>query len=336
MTSPLQHSSTPHSVAIIGCGLVGRKRSTQLAGARLVACADTDPARAREIAAQVPGATVVPTWREVVGRDDIDVVIVATPHYLLAEITLAAIEASKHVLVEKPACRQVAELDALMTAARRRDVLVRVGFNHRYHPALRKARELVDAGKLGELMFVRARYGHGGRVGYDQEWRADPKLAGGGELVEQGIHIVDLARWFLGEFPDVTGFAHTYFWKQAVDDNGFLLLKTRDQKVAFMHCSCTEWKNTFSFEIYGRVGKLDIFGLGGSYGTERITFYEMQPEMGPPPTTSWEYPMADRSWNVEFAEFLEDIRLNRQPSASLADAQAAWNIINRVYEVSGS
>jgi predicted dehydrogenase len=112
------------------------------------------------------------------------------------------------------------------------------------------------------------------------------------------------------------------------------LLKTLKNQVAFLHASCTEWKNLFSFEIYGRHGKIDINGLGGSYGVERMTFYKMSPAMGPPETMTWEYPMADDSWAVEFAEFLEDIKQNRQPAANLHDAQAALNIVEEVYRKS--
>ena len=103
---------------------------------------------------------------------------------------------------------------------------MRVGYNHRFHPALRKAREIVDSGASGPLMFLRGRYGHGGRKGYDREWRADPKLSGGGELIDQGVHLIDLASWFLGEFPTVEGHAATYFWDMKVDDNAFLSLRT--------------------------------------------------------------------------------------------------------------
>ena len=184
-------------------------------------------------------------------------------------------------------------------------------------------------------MFVRARYGHGGRVGYDKEWRAEPALSGGGELIDQGVHLIDLSRWFLGDFEEIDGYANTYFWNMPVDDNGFLILKTAQKQVAFLHASCTEWKNTFSFEIYGKMGKLDIQGLGGSYGTERLTFYKMLPEMGPPETYSWEFPMADNSWDVEFREFLEDIQLHRIPSAGLSDAKAALEVVNKIYKDSG-
>jgi len=206
-----------------------------------------------------------------------------------------------------------------------------VGFNHRYHPALRKARELFEAEVLGEMMFVRGRYGHGGRIGYEKEWRADPKLSGGGELIDQGVHLIDLARGFLGDFTEVSGFAHTYYWKMPVDDNAFLLLKTSGGQSAFLHVSCTEWKNLFSLEIYGREAKLHIEGLGGSYGVERLAFYKMLPQMGPPETTIWEYPTADDSWVVEFTEFMEDIQLGRTPRAGLSDARAALAVVEIIY-----
>ena len=322
-------------VAIVGCGLIGRKRSTALAGARLIACADAEAGRAEALARSVGGARASSDWRAAVDRSDVDVVVVATTNDSLAEISRFAIEAGKHVLVEKPAGRSVTEIDAIAAAAAAQGRLVRVGFNHRYHPAVIKARELIDAGAIGELMFLRGRYGHGGRLGYDREWRADPARSGGGELIDQGVHLIDLSRWFLGELPEVTGFAHTYFWSMPVDDNAFLLLRTARQQAAFLHVSCTEWKNLFSLEIYGATGKLHLEGLGGSYGVERITFYRMLPEMGPPETTAWEYPREDQSWAGEFAAFLDDIRGGRTPSPGLADARAALRIVEEVHRQSG-
>ena len=168
-------------------------------------------------------------------------------------------------------------------------------------------------------------------MGYDREWRSDPQKSGGGELIDQGSHLIDLARWFLGEFAEVDGFAATYFWDMPVDDNGFLLLKTAEKKVAFLHASCTEWKNTFSFEIYGRDGKLEINGLGGSYGVGAADLLQDAARNGPPETTSWEYPMADNSWDVEFAEFLEDIALARAALRRVRDAIAALTIIEKIY-----
>jgi predicted dehydrogenase len=318
-------------VAIVGCGLIGQKRAHALPGGQLVACSDLNRERAQALASSTAGATASDDWRAVVRQPGVDVVIVATTNDALASIAIEALGAGKHVLVEKPAARSVDELDRVADAAVRANRLVRVGFNHRYHPALQKARELVDAGVLGDMMFVRGRYGHGGRPGYDREWRADPQIAGGGELIDQGVHLIDLARWFLGDFTRVTGFAPTYFWKMAVDDNAFMLLRTANDRAAFLHVSCTEWKNLFSLEIYGTRAKLQIDGLGGSYGVERLTLYKMLPEMGPPETTSWEYPGGDRSWELEFVEFVDDIRLGRAPAAGLADARAALAVVEEVY-----
>jgi predicted dehydrogenase len=316
--------------AIVGCGLIGRKRAQSLAGCTLTVCCDPILSRA-EALARPATAEAVTDWRTAVTRPDVDIVLVATTHDMLAPIACVAAAAGKHVLIEKPGARRAAELDPVRTAAERTGAIVRVGFNHRYHRAFRKAREIYASGALGEMMFVRGRYGHGGRPGYDKEWRAVPALSGGGELVDQGMHLIDLARWFLGDFAKVQGSLATYFWDMPVEDNAFLLLQTAAGQTAFLHASWTEWKNTFSFEIYGRAGKLEIGGLGGSYGPERVTFYSMSREMGPPATTAWEYPMADDSWETEFAEFLEDIRLRRPPAAGLADAQAALRVVEQLY-----
>jgi predicted dehydrogenase len=321
-------------VGIIGCGLIGMKRAQTLGTATLVACADNNPINAQMMQAIHPKCKIVKNNQDLIQDPDIDIVIIATPHHLLAEMTLTAMRAGKHVLVEKPAARTSSELIPIMEMADKSTVCVRVGFNHRYHRAFRKARSLVSENAVGELMFIRARYGHGGRVGYDKEWRSIPAISGGGELIDQGVHLIDLSRSFLGDFTDISGFSHTYYWDMPVEDNGFLLLKTAKKQTAFLHASCTEWKNIFSFEIYGKTGKIAIEGLGGSYGVEKLFFYKMLPEMGPPETTIWEYPMMDDSWHYEFSEFLQDIKHQRPSEAGLKDAYAALTIVEKIYEAS--
>jgi predicted dehydrogenase len=282
--------------AIIGCGLIGRKRCKALPeGALAVAC-DVIPERAESLIQECGSGRATTDVSDAVTDPVVDAVIVSTLNSTLAEISVLALAAGKHVLVEKPAATSVTALDRLSAMAEEKGCCVRVGFNHRYHPALLKTRELVEAGAIGPLMFLRARYGHGGRVGYDREWRADPKLSGGGELIDQGVHLIDLAGWFLGEFARAEGHAATYFWDMPVDDNAFLSLRNQAGATAWLHVSCTEWKNLFSMEIYGRDGKLQIDGLGGSYGVERLTFYKMLPQMGPPEVSSWEFPGSDESW----------------------------------------
>ena len=324
-----------YGVAIVGCGLIGHKRLKALGDCRLVACADVSLDRARALAAGRPDVQVSDRWEEAVRHPGADIVIVATTNDVLTSIAEGALDAGKHVLVEKPAGRSVAEIDRLIAASARSGRLVHVGFNHRYHPALQKARAIIDSGALGPLMFIRARYGHGGRVGYEREWRADPERSGGGELIDQGVHLIDLSRWFLGDFAHVDGLAATYFWQMPVDDNAFLTLRTAAGQVAFLQVSCTEWKNLFSFEIYGRDGKLAIDGLGGSYGVERLAHYRMLPAMGPPETTIWEFPGADESWTREFQDFLDHVSGNRATSCGLPAARAALHVVDTIYARSG-
>jgi predicted dehydrogenase len=318
--------------AIIGCGLIGKKRLAGLpAGSKLAVACDTNLARAEELVKLARTGRAVADFKQAVADPQVDAVIVATINCALAEVSAAAIRAGKHVIVEKPAGVSVRQLDELIALADQHNVRVRVGFNHRYHPSFIKAREIFESGVMGDLMFIRGRYGHGGRIGYDKEWRADPKLSGGGELIDQGIHLIDLAGWFLGGFTQVEGQATTYFWDMPVDDNAFLNLQTAGGQTAWLHVSCTEWKNLFSFEIYGRHTKLHIEGLGGSYGIEKLYHYQMKPEMGPPDTKLYEFPGPDESWKKEMIEFEKDVELKRPPATGLHEAKAALDVVEKIY-----
>ncbi len=151
-------------------------------------------------------------------------------------------------------------------------------------------------------------------------------------MIDQGVHLIDLAGIFLGDFTTVEGHATTYFWKMPVDDNAFLSLRNAAGNTAWLHVSCSEWKNLFSLEIYGRDAKLHWEGLGGSYGLEKLTYYKMLPQMGPPETTIWEFPRGDESWKIEMAEFFEDIRLKRCPVPGLREAKAALSVVEQIYQ----
>ena len=251
-------------VALVGCGLIGQKRLNLLPPGSVTVACDTQIDRAKKLAAQSAGCVATDSFEQAVSSPNVDVVMIATINSALAPIALAAVKHGKHVLVEKPAAISTAELDELSAAAAKTGALVRVGYNHRYHPAALKALEIFQSGALGPMMFLRGRYGQGGRIGYEKEWRADAKLSGGGELIDQGVHLIDLAGIFLGEFTQVEGHVATYFWKMPVDDNAFLSLRNAAGNTAWLQVSCSEWKNMFSLEIYGRDAKLHWEGLGGS------------------------------------------------------------------------
>ena len=310
--------------------MIGMKRAKALGEHKLLFACDSLLERAKAVCSLRGSGRALTNWKEAVKHPEVDIVIVSTSNNWLTPVGMYALEHKKHVLVEKPAARSFREISSFWKKSRRSTKKVKVGFNLRYHPALMKAREIVDSGVMGELMFIRGRYGHGGRIGYDKEWRADPKISGGGELIDQGTHLIDLSRWFLGDLKTVEGFIHTYFWDMPVEDNAFLLLRNKKKQAAWLQVSCTEWKNMFSLEIYGKTGKIQIDGLGGSYGMEKLTYYQMLPEMGPPKTTVWEYPGEDQSWRMEFQDFVGAINTRGQVSGNLEDAYKTFEIVEKV------
>lgn len=323
-------------VGIIGAGLIGGKRAAALPLERcqLVAVSDIQLERATQLATKYGAEAVASPW-DLLAKKEIDIVILAATNDVLVPFAAAALEENKSILVEKPAGRNPTELKKLVDAAKRSKGIIRVGFNHRFHPGLQKARDLMREPGFGELMYFRGRYGHGARVGYDREWRSDPAVAGGGELLDQGVHLIDLCRWLGGEFNLDCGRAKTFFWDMPVEDNGFMLLNSPDKKrSAFLHASCTEWKNIFDFEIFGRTAKLQIAGLGRSYGVEELRHYQMKPEMGPPDFHSESFPGEDLSWNHEFAAFLSERDGIKTDIGTIEDALRAVEIVYEVYEQS--
>jgi predicted dehydrogenase len=321
------------NVAIIGCGGIGEKRLCTLGNNRLIYAVDANISRAERLCDLCGGGKAVSDWQNIISDSSIDLFIIATTNDLLSEITIAALGNNKHVIVEKPAGKNPKELDRVCEAQKSSAGFVKVGFNHRFHPSLQKAKMIIESGEIGDLMFIRGRYGHGGRPGYEKEWRFDREISGGGELLDQGVHLIDLSRWIFGEeFVDISGYIGNYFWNTALEDNGFIQLLTGTKKMAWLHVSATEWKNTFSLEIYGKTGKLSIDGLGGSYGIERLTYYKMLPQMGPPETVIWEYPFPDSSWQAEFDYFADCINQNILPEGNIYDAKKAMDIVYRLYK----
>jgi predicted dehydrogenase len=316
---------------IVGAGLIGAKRAANLPGGRLIAVADRSLALAQKLASAY-GAAFSSDWRDLVKSPDIDVVLVCTSHDALTPIAQAALKAGKAVFVEKPAGKNPTQLRALLKTEKSTRGFLRVGFNHRFHPAFLKLRRLSQTESWGPLLYIRARYGHGGRLGYEKEWRANPQFSGGGELMDQGVHLIDLARFLGGEFRLAWGRTKTFFWKMPVEDNGFLFLESPDGKRnAFLHASCTEWKNLFDFEVFYRSVKAQVWGLGRSYGQEELRVYRMKPQMGPPDLEVFPFPDEESSWALEFKAFLKERRGVKTPLATALDAFKAVDLVHQAY-----
>lgn len=356
----------------MGAGRMGRIRSLSAKThpqSELIEVVDTIAEQARSLAGEV-GCRVGSDWEKLIDREDIDAVVVATPHKYLAPITTAALNAGKYVFCEKPGARNAAEAEMVLRAAygnkpirelestvpmTPQNTRLFLGFTLRHYPSVVRARDLTAAGVIGEPMYVRGRYGHGGRPDYNLEWRGDPEMAGGGELLDQGIHLIDLSRCFLGEFEQVFGSVSTYFWgskqnpkDRKLEDNAFLSLRTNAGRLAWLHASWTQWKNLFSFEVYGENGALHINGLGGHYGPQQLQIVRRRSEGGPPEIQEIDFASErrenglDEVWEKEWASFISSVidggekRNGNQTmlSACGADAWEALKIVEATYEAS--
>lgn len=320
--------------AIIGCGLIGRKRAQALPnGTELVGLFDIESARSTSLSEHLGMPWVkCESIGEILDDSSIDYVVVATAHDQLGPIGRDVLASGKHLLVEKPGARDLRSLIDLEAAASRFGGIVRVGFNHRFHPAFLQSKRLIDSGQYGRPLWVRGRYGHGGRIGYEHEWRAKRSISGGGELLDQGSHLIDLTHFLVGETTLKHSTLKTLFWPMEVEDNAFLALEMPSGGISWLHASWSDWKNTFSFEICLETAKIEIHGLGGSYGEETLMLFEMSEAMGPPAAQSFQWANSDESWRLELEDFERALH-GASPGlgASLPETKSVHQIISQAY-----
>jgi len=319
-------------VGIVGAGLIGTKRAEAIVATgegKLRAVADIDENRAETLARKY-GAEAVANWEDLILRKDLGAIVVSVPNAFASPIVLAALKSGKHIFCEKPLGVNAKESLKIVNAAKKAKKLVKVGFNHRFHAALLEAHKIFQSGSIGAILFIRARYGHGGRIGMEKEWRFDRKTSGGGELLDQGVHLIDLARWFAGDFDRVYGVTCTKFWRTKVDDNAFALMMNRRVTVS-LHASTTNWKNIFSFEVFGETGFLQIEGKGGSYGEELLTYGRRKPEFGVPAIEVIRFPAKDSSWEREWLNFVRSVAGEEDLSGAAIDGLRANRIVDAIY-----
>jgi predicted dehydrogenase len=325
-TPEMLAEADPLWVAQIGAGRIGARRAAVFP--KVATIADIDLDRAHSVAEQCE-AQPLGDWEEAISDEYIRIVSVATTNNLLAAVSKRALELGKHVLVEKPTALKSSELEPLVRLARERGLVYQAGFNYRFHPAMERAKSLLAEGAIGRLLHGSARHGHGGRLGLEKEWRAQPEIAGGGELLDQGVHLIDLVRWFSGE--DITGVQaalRTDFWPIApLEDHALAWLDLRGGARFSLEVSLTQWKNLFSFELVGERGAIIIEGLGGSYGPERLTLVRRPEQFGVPEIETETFADPDRCWLAQWEEMERAIRCGEEPSGSAADSLACLRVI---------
>ena len=262
-----------------------------------------------------------------------DTVFLCVPDQLKKKYILYFLKKKKNIFVEKPLNLSKRDLLNIEKVSNKFKVTFYVGYNHRFHPSFILAKKIISENKIGKIMYIRAVYGHGGRKNYHKEWRFKKKLSGGGELIDKGSHLIDLSRLFLGNLKVHSSFLANYFWKTNLDDNCFISLKNNKNNFSFLHSSSTEWKNKFIFEIFCKKGKIEIFGLGKSYGKEKLILYKMSKNMGIPKKKEYKFTNAasNRSWTTEINDFYDSIVKSKPCYPNLNDVYNNLKIIDKIY-----
>tara|TARA_B100001250_G_C19771614_1_gene777420 strand:- start:51 stop:1034 length:984 start_codon:yes stop_codon:yes gene_type:complete len=322
-------------VALIGCGVVGLRRVKYFGkNFSLIACADKKINKLKKI---FTGRNIILTndWKKILKIDNLDAVFIATYHSSQNKIIEAFIKKKIHIFCEKPGGTSHKEtLKLLNLIKRKKKICIKIGYNHRFHPGFILAKKIISKNEIGKIMYIRGVYGHGGRKDYHKEWRFNKKLSGGGELIDKGSHLIDLSRFFLGNLNVHSSFLTNYFWKTKLEDNCFITLKNNNNNFSFLHASSTEWKNKFLFEIFCKKGKIEICGLGKSYGSEKLILYKMKKNMGIPEKKEFNFSKLEtnNSWKIEINEFYQSIIKSKNSFPNLYDVYNNLKIINKIYK----
>lgn len=323
------------NAVVIGCGVIGLRRIKYFRKKfSLIACADKNINKIKKI---FKNEKILKTsnWKDLLKLHNIDVVFIATYHSIQTEIIKEFLKKGIHIFCEKPGGVSAIQTKKLIELSKyKKKISIKIGYNHRFHPAFILAQKIISENQIGKILYIRAVYGHGGRKNYNNEWRFNRKLSGGGELIDKGSHLIDLSKIFLGKLKTHSTNLHNYFWRTTLDDNCFLILKNKTNNIAFLHASSTEWKNKFIFEIFCKKGKIEINGLGKSYGTEKLTLYKMSKSMGIPQKKEYYFKQheVDNSWIIEIDDFYQSIVHLKKCYPNLNDVYDNLKIINEAYK----
>lgn len=318
-------------IAIIGAGVIGERRALAMPnGCKAAAVMDINETSAWNLSQKIQ-AKPYTNLENLLNSESVNAAIIATINSVIVPTAQACLARGIHVLLEKPSARSYNELRSLENP---KNAIVKIGFNHRFHPAYEDLLLELAKNPQDKIMYIRARYGNGARVGFDKEWRANVELSGGGEMMDQGVHVLDLANRILPELETQVAYSKTHYWNMPVDDNTWGILGNPDQQTFSFHVSSSEWKNEFQFDVYTRSRKYVWHGLGRSYGPETLTIFKMKPEMGPPEVERREYPGEDLSWLRENRNFVEAIKGEAQPNGDYEDALRALKQVDQVYSMS--
>lgn len=323
------------NVGIAGYGVVGKRRRffiDQHPNLQTYAVCDQN---FQEVGIMSDGVKSFPDYRSLI-EESLDVLFVSLPNYLAAEVTMAGLERGLHVFCEKPPGRDVSDIERVIEVEKKHPgLLLKYGFNHRYHDSVREALRIINSKQLGEIVNLRGVYGKSKILSFSGGWRAERRYAGGGILLDQGIHMLDLMRLFCGDFVEVKSWVSNSYWNHDVEDNAYALMRDSHGRVASLHSSATQWQHRFSLDITFTEGYLELRGIlsgSKSYGEEKLVIGRRnESDTGTAKEEIITY-LEDNSWRDEINEFADAVVNNgtvKQGNSS--DALATMELVNRIY-----
>lgn len=326
---------------MINCGIIGYGKM-----GRIRAKAIEESSKGKVISVFEPGECkdcaypMVASDLEVINNPDVEAVFICTPNHRIKPLVIAALQAGRHVFSEKPPGKCAADVEEMIAAENASGGKVLMfGFNHRHHGSIQRMKHIVDSGEMGKVLWMRGRYGKEVDESFFQGWRARPELAGGGIMLDQGIHMLDLFLHLGGSFDEVHAFVSNLFWKiEGIEDNVFAIFKSSQTGVcASLHSTMTQWRYLFSLEVFLERGALVLNGLktsSGAYGDEdlAIKHNESDPEQGRFESEQHLIFHTDTSWLSEVREFFASIESKRPPAlGSSADALQLMQVMDKIY-----
>ena len=321
------------NVGIIGYGKMGRIRHQVISSIKNVQVDSVyDPTNI------ITEIEKVQSPDQIINNPKIDAVFICTPNYLNKPLTIQILQTGKHVFCEKPPAFTAEDVEEIRTVEKESGKVLMYGFNHRYHNSIKHMKKLIDEEEFGKVLWMRGRYGKSVDDTFLDNWRSKKEYAGGGILIDQGIHMVDLFLYLGGDFDRVHASVSNLYWNLNVEDNVFATLEnTETGLAASLHSTMTQWRHLFSLEVFLEKGYLVLNGLNTSsntYGNEILTIAKNRSAA---PAATWEDEEdityhTDESWHSEAVEFFSAIKFNREVKiGNSTDALKLMKIIDKIY-----
>ena len=326
-------------IGIAGYGIVGKRRHDVIKQNPAMHVAAVCDRKFNGQGKLDDGVSYYDNYKALLENEALDALIICMTNDIAPEVTMAGLNSGLHVFCEKPPGRTVQDIkNVIKVEANHPNLKLMYGFNHRHHYSVKDALAVINSGEMGGLVNLRGVYGKSKVVTFNQDtWRTKKEIAGGGVLLDQGIHMVDLMRLFAGEFTQVYSFVSNSYWGYDVEDNAYALMKTDNGVVGMLHSSATEWRHRFSLDINLEKGSINLGGILSStksYGAETMTQVWANPDEdnGDPREQMTRY-NNDPSWSLEIAAFADAIRSgNPVLDGGSTDALKTMELVYKIYE----